>query len=300
MTNEPYSKCPSCRGTLTFWRSKTVGEHTYRIDSCTECGYSFVNPRPSFDFLMEYYSSYGHSHDEVIRSAPSFEKVMESEKANPNSTLDAKRIVATLNKLGLSGGGRTFLDVGCGYGFFSKAAIQAGFQVTAIELAEQERAIARKNCGIVAQSCSYESFSNEAVLFDVVLMSQILEHALDVNQWLKKTREMMNDSGVLVIALPNFNSIFRRILQENESFISPPAHLNFFSPKSLSNLLQRHGYIVEETQWVSRIPSTSFERRLPSFAKPLLPVIQGASEAALKCIDTLHMGMIINVYARKI
>ena len=131
-------------------------------------------------------------------------------------------------------------------------------------------------------------------------MSQILEHALDVNQWTKKAYALLRDSGMLVVALPNFDSIFRRVMQENEPYICPPAHLNFFNPASLANLLKKHGFKVEETQWVSRLPTTTFEKRLPGFIKPALPLVSAVSDATLKVIDTLHSGMMINVYARKI
>jgi 2-polyprenyl-3-methyl-5-hydroxy-6-metoxy-1,4-benzoquinol methylase len=228
--------------------------------------------------------------------------VLSSELISPNSTTDAKRIMATLSRLeaGTDKGDRSFLDVGCGYGFFSKAAVDAGYEVKAIELARNEREIAKKNAGVEATPSSFEDFSHSKNFFDVVLMSQILEHALDVNQWIEKAHSLLREGGVIVIALPNFDSIFRRVMQENEPYICPPAHLNFFNPTSLAKLLKNHGFRVEETQWVSRLPTTSFENRLPGFIKPALPLVAAVSNATLKSMDKMHLGMIINVYARKI
>ena len=80
----------------------------------------------------------------------------------------------------------------------------------------------------------------------------------------------------------------------------PPDHLNFFNPNSLTKLLECHGFKVEKIQWVSRLPKSAFEKRVPKFAKPLLPIINMASSIVLKVIDLLHLGSIINVYARKI
>ncbi len=134
----------------------------------------------------------------------------------------------------------------------------------------------------------------------VVFMSQILEHALDVNLWIKKSRDFLVDDGILAIALPNYGSIFRMIMQENEPYIYPPAHLNFFNPDSLSRLLENHGFKVEAIQWISRIPKRTFEKRLPRLGKPLVPVINVASSASLKIIDALRLGMMINVYGRKV
>ena len=104
----------------------------------------------------------------------------------------------------------------------------------------------------------------------------------------------------MAIAVPNYGSIFRMIMQEHDPYICPPAHLNFFNPNSLSKLLEKHGFKVERIQWVSRIPKKSFERRLPEFIKLLLPVINVASSVFLKIIDAFHLGIMINIYARKI
>lgn len=41
---------------------KKGGDKMYNLDLCNSCGYSFVNPRPSLAFLMDYYSSFGHGH----------------------------------------------------------------------------------------------------------------------------------------------------------------------------------------------------------------------------------------------
>ncbi len=90
------------------------------------------------------------------------------------------------------------------------------------------------------------------------------------------------------------------IMQENEPYVCPPAHLNFFNPSSLSCLLEEHGFKVEAIQWVSRIPKRTFEKRMPQFGKPMLPVINALTRVSLKAIDTAHLGMMINVYGRKI
>ena len=280
-------------------RTKSVGGKDYRIDICDNCSYAFVNPRPSFEFLMKFYAENGHSDGGDIREILDFDQVLVSEKSSPNSTLDAARIVGTVLRLNSGVPAGQFLDVGCGYGFFSRAAIDAGFTVTALELALRERGIAKANTGLDALPCSFEDFPDDSGPFDVILMSQVLEHARDVNDWIAKSKDLLGDNGLLVLALPNLQSIFRMIMQENEPYICPPAHLNFFNPKNLSTLLRRHGFTVEKIQWVSRLPVSSFEKRLPSFCKPLLPLVEMASNGLLSTIDAMRLGMMINVYARK-
>ena len=192
------------------------------------------------------------------------------------------------------------MDVGCGYGFFSREALSAGFDVIALELADNERKITKELTGLEATACSFEAFECTPESLGVIFMSQILEHALDVNQWIKRSRDLLVDDGILAIALPNFGSIFRIIMQENEPYICPPAHLNFFCQNSLRTLLELHGFEVEAVHWISRIPKRAFAKRLPRLGKPLAPLFNVASLASLKIIDALRLGMMINVYARKV
>lgn len=295
-----YSICPVCSSSIRSWRVKSTGTVKYNLDLCQSCGYCFVNPRPSLEFLMNYYSSVGHGHDGPGKVVHDLQSVLSQEQNEPNSTIDAKRLILTIKSLVKSGSSNMFLDVGCGYGFFSKEALDAGFDVVALELAEDERAIARKIAKLTPVASSFEDFECTPESLGVVFMSQILEHAYDVNAWIKKSRDLLVNDGILAIAVPNFASIFRMIMQEHDPYICPPAHLNFFNPNSLSILLEKHGFKVETIQWVSRIPNKTFERRLPESLKLLLPVVNVVSSVSLKIIDAFHLGIMINIYARKI
>lgn len=295
-----YTACPVCSSTIKTWRVKCVGNDKYNLDLCGSCGYSFVNPRPSLQFLMNYYASFVHDHFDTGTEAPDLASVLAHEQNEPNSAIDAKRLIKTIKSLVTNGTSNRFLDVGCGFGFFSRAALDVGFDVVALELAENKREVAKEMTGLSPVASSFEEFECDSESLGVVIMSQVLEHALDVNLWIKKSRDFLVNDGILAIALPNYGSIFRMIMQENEPFICPPAHLNFFNPKSLSRLLENHGFKVEAIQWISRIPKRTFEKRIPQFGKSLLPIINAVSSTSLKIIDALHLGMIINVYARKV
>jgi len=288
-----------CSSQIKMWRVKNVGNENYKLDLCESCGYSFVNPRPSLSFLKHYYTLFGHGHDLIGKEAPNLTSILADEHNYPNSTLDAVRLIKTIKVLANNVCNNRFLDVGCGYGFFSKEALDAGFEVIALELAENERKIAKEMTGLNPAACSFEDFECAPESLSVVFMSQILEHALDINLWIKKSHDCLVNDGILAIALPNYGSIFRIIMQENDPYICPPAHLNFFTPNSLSRLLEKHGFKVEVVQWVSRIPKRTFEKRLPQFGKPLLRIANAVSSALLKIVDTLHLGMMINVYGRK-
>lgn len=182
----------------------------------------------------------------------------------------------------------------------SREAVTNDFEVVAIEFAENERQISRSISGIDPISTSFEDLDLDSSSISVVLMSHVLEHALDVQAWVSKARQLLETGGILAIALPNFRSLQRIILQENEPYICPPEHLNFFTPRALTMLLEKNGFVVEQIQHVSRVPRSAMNRRVPRIAAPLARPLWILVSAALQIVDFMRLGSIINVYGRKV
>lgn len=296
---ERVRSCPVCKAPPRHWATKRHGNDTYSIDRCPKCGYAFVNPRPSMSFLKAHYRTSGHGASAAPLSVAS---VVAAEEADPNSTIDAKRMISTIKNLTLgrkNTSGR-LLDVGAGYGFFSKEAITNNFQVIAIDLADTERQISRSVSGIDPIPISFEDLELDQSSLSVVLMSQVLEHALDVEVWVSKAWQLLESDGILAIALPNFGSLQRLLLQEKEPYICPPDHLNFFTPGSLTGLMERQGFVVEAVQHVSRVPRGTIKRRMPGILSPLAHPLWIIAANALKIVDFMRLGSIINVYGRKV
>lgn len=249
---------------------------------------------------MDFYSSLGFGSGDVAET-PTRESVLAQEQADPNSILDAKRLATTMAGLLKHKPGKPgrFLDIGCGYGFFSVAAIHEGFAVTALDLATNKRKVMKEITGLEPVASSFEDFNCPPGTFAAVLMSQILEHVSDINQWMVKANTILEDGGVLAIALPNFDNAFRYFRRENGPYIIPPEHLNFFNAKSLAKLLEKHGFKVEGVQWVSRMPKRVIRNRLPEAAAPLVPAVDLLGKLAFGVCDALHLGLMVNIYGRK-
>ncbi len=128
--------------------------------------------------------------------------------------------------------GRT-LDVGAGDGGFSFHLRELGFQPNLLlDLDERARAAAQQHLPDARfRVGSFEELS-EPDPFDAIIMSQVLEHALDPIDWLRRAHSMLSPGGVLAVALPNFNGVYR-LLGNRDPFIIPPIHLNYFTPASL-------------------------------------------------------------------
>jgi len=294
--------CPACKSLqLSQWFAKpsAADGRRYQICRCAKCESGFVLPRPSTEYLEEYYTGSSQSHAKSIESCTqteAYEKVLKEEQEFPNSELDATRITGYCRALT---SGNNFLDIGAGYGFFSRAALKRGFQVTAIEPTKECRDVFRLMCGMepVSGMLTCEFVRANSGSFDVVLMSQVLEHIADLDSTLRDLKDLLTPNGIVSIAVPHFGSWLSRFQGRSDMFIVPPEHVNLFSRAGLVALFEQHGLMCCEMHTISRVNVQRVQRRIPV---PFFShfVALGVAEL-MRLSDTFQRGMFINAYFRK-
>ena len=141
---------------------------------------------------------------------------------------------------------RRLLDVGSGPGYFLKHGKERGWSVRGIEPSAQAAAHSRGlGLEIVEEFLTLES-AKKLGLFDVVHMSEVLEHISDPAQMLELARGMLAPGGILCAMVPNDYSPFQQTLRTSCGFkpwwVAPPHHINYFTPDSVSLLVERCGF----------------------------------------------------------
>ena len=291
--------CPACGSYAKKpWLRKEVAGVTFNLDKCCACGTGYVNPQPPAESLKSIYACIGHG----SKSLTSLEEVMAAEVEFPNSTVDAQRMVSYAKKLlgPLKDGQAKALDIGAGYGFFSRAALAQGFQVTAVNPASAENRIFQQLNGFAPFPLFFEEVDFGRERFDLVILSQVLEHLLDPFQVLVKVRNLLKPEGVIALAVPNVDAILIKILKSRSSFLGLPGHIIHFSRQGLSAILQRAGFVVNRHQYISRIPYYSISNRLNLHGKSrkLLNYFVRVSQwAPLLISNLLGLGLYQNVWA---
>ena len=253
--------CPACGSSAKKpWLSKEVAGVKFNLDKCCACGTGYVNPQPTAESLKSIYACIGHG----SKSLTSLDQVMASEVEFPNSTIDAQRMVSYAKQLlgPIKEGQAKALDIGAGYGFFSRAALAQGFQVTAVNPASAENRIFKQLNGFEPIPLFFEEVDFGREKFDLVILSQVLEHLLDPFQVLVKVRKLIKPEGVIALAVPNVDAILIKILESRSSFLGLPEHIIHFSRQGLSAILQRAGFAVSYHRYFSRIPYYSISNRL--------------------------------------
>ena len=225
---------------------KTIGtKNNFQIKTCVVCGHGFVSNDISTEFLEDYYSK--------ARQKEDFKQDL-SRQNFPGSKSDAIKFIKLFYKF--KNDISTFLEVGAGWGYASEYAFKKGWNISAIEFSDncllsiKERT--SENADI--QKVSFEEFTPKIQQsFDAILMSQVLEHAIDPINWLLKANKLLNDDGLLLVAVPQYEG-FYKFFGLKDPFICPPEHLNFFTKKSLLIALKKSGFKVLLQKGFSRIP----------------------------------------------
>jgi SAM-dependent methyltransferase len=286
---------------MHFWFSKTAidGRSSHPVFTCGACAGAFVHPVPSEQELHAFYTdgSYAEPERLVKRSAAeNLQLALAQERAFPNSVLDAERLAKAAKALAT---GSTFLDVGAGLGFFSRAACAQGFEVAAIEVNEESRGVFREMNGFDAAPgmLDHDFAVQHEGRYAVVLLSQVLEHIRDVNSTVPDLRRMLAQGGICVVAVPHFGSLVSRLQGRNDMFITPPEHLNYFSREGLMRLFARHGFECCRVDTISRFDQGRLQRNL---RLPWLGTIAGIGlRSILGAADKCNRGMFLNAYFRK-
>lgn len=289
--------CLAC-GTesLSHWFNKQNQYGKFPIQLCSACKSAFVMPRPDPKSIENFYQSKDYRQADKDTATERYHAVLESECQYPNSTIDADRIAATCLKF-CSGQPGRFLDIGAGFGFFSRAASEKGFQVDALEPSPAcQDVFALMNDFKPHSAMLTNSFVQEhSNSYNAVLMSQVLEHISDVQECVENLYDLLCPNGICAIAVPHFRSVISMIQGTDDMFIIPPEHLNFFTIKGLKLLFLRQGFKLLKMETVSRFDFMKIRRRFPLSSLIILIL-----SSVLHFADKYNKGMFINAYFQKV
>jgi SAM-dependent methyltransferase/RimJ/RimL family protein N-acetyltransferase len=146
---------------------------------------------------------------------------------------------------------RTILDVGCGAGFFLLHGQRRGWNVTGLEPSAQGLEHCR-GLGVTAvEGFLDDSTANRLGRFDVVHLSEVLEHLPDPRGAVRLLTGLVNPGGLICTVVPNDYSPVQGALRTQGFkpwWIAPPHHLNYFDRRSLARLLEGAGFeiVLEE------------------------------------------------------
>ncbi len=141
----------------------------------------------------------------------------------------------------MSGSGK-LLDVGCNEGRGLEFYKSHGFSAEGLELNTKAAEVAR-NKGFTVHGSTLEGFTTENK-YDVVVLSNVLEHSLRPGEMLQHIHRILNPGGQVCISCPNAQSWLRFAFGRYWINWHVPFHVAHFSPDTLQEILKKSHFEV--------------------------------------------------------
>ena len=212
----------------------------FDVIECEGCGFKHIIPIPTFEELAyvyteEYYSTEKPLYLERHKEDLDWWSSVYRERYNKfEQHLEIER--------------RRILDVGSGPGYFLLHGKNRGWQTLGIEPSAQAAEHSRGLGLTIVEDFLTEQTARKLELFDVVHMSEVLEHIPDPKGMLKTVASLLQSGGLVCVVVPNDYNPFQKALRDALHFkpwwAAPPHHINYFNFTSLHRLLESVGFEV--------------------------------------------------------
>ncbi|MFH1457041.1 MAG: class I SAM-dependent methyltransferase [Patescibacteria group bacterium] len=200
-------------------------EHNFEILRCVNC--KLVRTFPIPDYTIERYREYG-----IERYVKNKKLVVSFMKIIFNEVKKFK----TKGKL---------LEVGCNLGYFLEIAKNNGFDIRGVELDDKAVNYANDLLGrgiVLRSTLEQANFPNNN--FDIIVLSHVLEHLIDIPGFLKEIKRILNKQGIIAIASPNFDGLCVKIKKEKWPGLRPDEHVWQLSKNTIQKLLKKEGFVI--------------------------------------------------------
>ncbi len=205
-----------------------------------ELGYLEIVPRPTPQFLTDFYASYFQTpHGNY---APSYSDEETAFFHNLGRVL--------VEAAGSHCRGRRMIEIGCGEGWDLAAFQQAGWSVKGFDAT----AVGVQRCnpqladqfGAFDVAGSLDQIADELGECDLIVMRNVLEHVLDPVEMITELKTFTRPGTVFAIIVPNDDSAFQAYLADLDladagHWMAYPDHLQYFNSQTLPQFLERMG-----------------------------------------------------------
>ena len=137
------------------------------------------------------------------------------------------------------------LDVGCGPGLLLQVAQARGYHVSGCDISKWASNYAHEH-GLDVTTGELESIHYPDKSFDVIIINHTLEHVPQPVALLCEIRRILADSGIVVVGVPNFDSLMAWLMRARWAGLLPDQHLWHFTPRTLQLMLERAGFSIRK------------------------------------------------------
>ena len=249
----------------------------WKLVECLETGMVFLENPPEYSQLVEEFAWEKTFEEERIRrrkkepviafSSHLSKSVRQKMQKRERIERVAFRILSRLvNEKGIKDR-ITMIDVGCGTGeklcsissyFQEQTGIlvsPVGIEISA-ELARETSERLSQLGGRCVHSSAFEGLKRlENDSADLVIFCSYLEHEVEPLEVLRTATSKLKKGGYVIIKVPNFGCWNRYVRQKNWCGFRYPDHVNYFTPRTLTRMIETSGLKLWRMNLYDRLPT---------------------------------------------
>jgi 2-polyprenyl-3-methyl-5-hydroxy-6-metoxy-1,4-benzoquinol methylase len=235
--------CPLCGGDDA--RLLSIQREVFGVVECRICGLVYLSPRPTKESIAAIYDETYYKDPTV--GYPDYLKTFHDHREIFVQIFDER--LAAIGRFKETG---RILEVGCAHGLLLDHFRKHGWDTFGVELSQPSARYAKEVLGLNVQNVPLERADFPERFFDVVLMLDVIEHFPDHKAAFDVVRRVLKDDGVMVAQVPWELYHWEKVLcavanGKKPGTIEPdavPAHISFFTPRTLRLMLEKHGFQV--------------------------------------------------------
>lgn len=201
---------------------------------CKNCGLVYSTPYYTKETLEVFYKNYYRS---IYTDNAECSELFFMEQ------IDFGNNILTRLKNFITSNTKKVYEIGCGGGGILKAFQNNGFEVYGCDYGEEYLKYGRQK-GLTLENGDYQTLRQYGQV-DILILNHILEHIVTPIEFLINIRDLLNNNGLLYIAVPSLETIELWYDSDIYQYLQN-AHIYYFSNKYLGNLCKVAGYRLLE------------------------------------------------------
>jgi len=239
--------CPLCEADNQTAATLRYSHPDWRLKACRYCSFVYIENAPVYETLSsdmpwETTSQLEESRREATRG---YEYKLSKTTRWRLHLLPRKQFAELLLRHAEPG---NVIDLGCGDGSQLRN-LHAGYIPHGVEVSEslcrEANTRFQADGGYAVHAPSLEGLQKfNDQFFTAATLRSYLEHELQPAAILHELRRVLKPGGVVIIKVPNYGSLNRRLLGRDWCGFRFPEHLNYFTPATLRNMGEAAGFHV--------------------------------------------------------
>ena len=211
---------------------KTRDSKKHQIIRCLKCNHIQLFPIPTLIDEKKFYDE--NLQDKSINDIGSIKRARR--KMMPDNIRRyqfIKKIIPKKSRV---------LEIGSGHGFFLEIMKTNGFDIIGYDISKEKRKYSKKITDVPV----YDININEKIpadnKFDIVVLFHTLEHITEPITLLKNIKKLLKPKGKILIEVPNSDDFHLKLNKFYKEFYWERAHIHYFNPKILKNVIRKSGF----------------------------------------------------------